>query len=163
MLAADSDALAAAAGRDAAARIRAAGEAMRHVLLAELEARPLVASGTALIDYLAATGSWGQVEQVRALFLDARHRLIRDDLMASGCITEAPIHVRQLVKRGLDLGAAALILVHNHPSGDPTPSPADRDLTRQLAQAARSVGLSLLDHVIVARGRWASCRELGIV
>jgi DNA repair protein RadC len=164
VLAADPDALAAAAGdAGAAAHLRTVAATMHHVLHDNLDRGPIIGNGRQLIDYLTGVGSFSQIEEVRVLFLNARYELIRDDLMASGCTTEAPIYVRRIVKRALDLGATAMIVAHNHPSGDPTPSAADADATRQLGNAARSVGIELVDHLILARGHWVSLRDHGLV
>jgi DNA repair protein RadC len=103
------------------------------------------------------------VEQVRALFLDSRNRLIADEQQGRGTVNHTPLYPREVLKRALELKAAALILVHNHPSGDPTPSRADIELTRELASAAKALGLALHDHVIVGMGRWMSFRREGLL
>ncbi len=163
VLSADRRALASAAAHPAAAsQIRLVGEAMRHTLRQRIEARPLIGNRAALIDYLSSGMAAARVEQVRALFLDARHHLIADELMASGCVTEAPVYGREILKRALDVGATGLILVHNHPSGDPEPSESDIAVTRSIALAGRALDVQLHDHIIVAREGWVSLRDEGL-
>ena len=102
-------------------------------------------------------------EHIRVLFLDRKDRLIRDEVQGRGTVDQAPLYPREVVKRALELGASAVILVHNHPSGDPTPSRADIELTRQVAAALAQVGIAVHDHLIVGGDRVESLRELGIL
>jgi len=103
------------------------------------------------------------VEVVRVLYLDKRNRLIQDELQGRGTIDHTPLYPREVVKRALDLGASALIVVHNHPTGDPTPSQADISTTAQLKEAAATLGIVLHDHLIVARHGHASFRAKGLL
>lgn len=144
--------------REAAEHLLSVRDAMTCVLRSELDSRPIIDSGRALTDYLRLVQGGEQVEVVRAFYLNVRQRLIREEVVARGTIDEAPFYVREIVRRALDLGAAGLVLVHNHPSGDPSPSHTDRDLTRRLAQAAATMGLKLHDHIIVTAGGCLSFR-----
>jgi len=103
------------------------------------------------------------VEQVRVLFLNATNRLLGNEVVSHGSIAEAPLHARPILKRALELGATALIVVHNHPSGDPTPSPSDIDATRRLVEAARLLDIAVHDHLIIGHGRMTSFRERQLI
>jgi len=155
-------------------RIRAAGgcvrtasglNAARMVMLQSLERklsdRPLLSSTGALLDYLRSNMGSLPVEAVHVLFLDATLRLIRNEPMFRGTIGECPFYAREVVRRGLELGAASLILVHNHPSGDPTPSGDDRKRTRELIDAARLFDIQVVDHLIISRTECRSMRAMG--
>jgi len=121
----------------------------------------VLGSWQALLDYLHIDMAHLTVERVRVLYLNAQNRLIHDEHVCDGSIDEAAIHPREVIRRGLDAGAAALILVHNHPSGDPTPSAEDQAITERLRRVGDLVGIRVLDHVIVGRGRWTSMAETG--
>jgi DNA repair protein RadC len=125
--------------------------------------QPILSSWSALIDYLRAAMAHEQNEHFRLLFLDRKNRLIRDEVQARGTVDHTPVYIREVVKRALELGATALILVHNHPSGDPTPSRADIDMTRDIAKAAAPLGVTIHDHIIVGKGEPASLRALGLM
>ena len=102
-------------------------------------------------------------EQFRVLFLDKKNQLIADEVMNRGTVDHAPVYPREVVRRALELSASALILVHNHPSGDPTPSQADVKLTRELVEAGRHMKVTVHDHVIIGRGRYTSFAEAGLL
>ncbi len=125
--------------------------------------KPVISSWSALIDYCKANIARAPVEQFRILLLDRKNRLIDDALMAEGTIDHTPVYPREIVKRALDSGASSIILVHNHPSGDPTPSRADIDMTRAIAAAAKPLGVSVHDHLVIGRAGHASFRELGLL
>lgn len=125
--------------------------------------RPVLSSWQALIDYCHADMAHCLVERFRVLFLNNRNMLIRDEIMSEGTINHAPVYVREVVKRALELGATALILVHNHPSGDSTPSKDDIALTREIADVGRRIGLSVHDHVIIGASGHKSMRSLGLL
>jgi DNA repair protein RadC len=125
--------------------------------------REVLSSWTALIDYLRAAMGREANEQFRLLFLDRKNALIADEIQARGTVDHTPVYVREVVKRALELGATALILVHNHPSGDPTPSRADIEMTREIARAAAPLGVTIHDHIIVGRGEPASLRAMGLL
>jgi DNA repair protein RadC len=125
--------------------------------------REVLSSWTALIDYLRAAMGREANEQFRLLFLDRKNALIADEIQARGTVDHTPVYVREVVKRTLELGATALILVHNHPSGDPTPSRADIEMTRDIAKAAAPLGVTIHDHIIIGRGEPASLRAMGLL
>ena len=104
-----------------------------------------------------------RIEQFRVLYLDARNRLVADVEQGRGTVNHTPVYPREVVKRALELQATAIILVHNHPSGDPTPSPDDIEMTREVREAARALSIALHDHVIVGNGRWLSFRREGLL
>ena len=103
------------------------------------------------------------VERVRVLHLNSKNMLIRDELVSEGSIDQAAVHVREVIKRALELNSAALIIVHNHPSGDPQPSRQDIALTRELVAAAKPLGISIHDHIVVGGEKQASLRALGLI
>lgn len=125
--------------------------------------RPALSSWTALIDYCAAAMARSPKEEFRILFLDRKNVLVADEVQSSGTIDHTPVYPREIVKRALELGASAVILVHNHPSGDPTPSRADIEMTRDVAAAAKALRIAVHDHVIVGRNGHASFKALGLL
>jgi len=125
--------------------------------------RPALSSWAALIDYCAAAMARSMKEEFRVLFLDRKNVLIADEVQSSGTIDHTPVYPREIVKRALELGASAVILVHNHPSGDPTPSRADIEMTREVADAARALKIIVHDHVVVGRSGHASFKALGLL
>lgn len=129
----------------------------------ELRAKPSLSSGTAVLNYLHIAQGYEHVEQFRILFLDKKNALIADEVQGRGTIDHTPVYIREVVKRALELHASALILVHNHPSGDPTPSRADIDMTRQIVDAARPLGIAIHDHIIVGRNGHTSFRALRLI
>jgi len=147
----------------AAALVHAARQVMIEVRRTQIVDRPVIGSGSALRDYLGAVAGGSPREELRILYLDARQHLIRDELLATGTVDAVPIHTREIMRRALELGASGLILAHNHPSGDATPSHSDIAETRRVAQAARTLGIVLHDHVIVARAEWTSMRTMGLI
>jgi DNA repair protein RadC len=125
--------------------------------------RPALSSWAALIDYCAAAMARAPKEEFRVLFLDRKNVLIADEVQSSGTIDHTPVYPREIVKRALELSASALILVHNHPSGDPTPSRADIEMTREVVDAAHALRITVHDHVIVGRSGHASFKTLGLL
>lgn len=125
--------------------------------------RPVISSWSALLDYCRAALAHNGTEEFRTLFLDKKNRLIAEEFLARGTVDHAPVYPREIVKRALVLDASALILVHNHPSGDPTPSQADIDMTRKLVETARPFSLVVHDHIIVGREATASFKALGLL
>ena len=125
--------------------------------------KPALSSWTALIDYCAASMARNPKEEFRILFLDRKNVLIADETQNSGTVDHTPVYPREIVKRALELSASALILVHNHPSGDPTPSRADIEMTREIAEAARALRIVVHDHLVVGRGGTASFKALGLL
>jgi DNA repair protein RadC len=164
VLSADIEALATAGlGPAGTAALKAVREAALRLMRAELRAGPVVDSWTKLIDYCSAHIAHGKVEEFHILFLDRKNMLITHERQQKGTIDHTPVYVREVVKRALELGASALILVHNHPSGDPTPSRADIQVTLEIKKVAAPLGLAVHDHVIIGRNRHASLRELGLI
>jgi len=125
--------------------------------------RSVLTSWTAVLDYCRAAMGFEASEQFRILFLDKKNCLIADELQQRGTVDHTPVYVREVVKRALELAASAIILVHNHPSGDPTPSRADIEVTRQIADAAKPLGITIHDHVIVGRHGHASLKSLRLI
>jgi DNA repair protein RadC len=133
------------------------------MLQSKLKERPVLGNWQALLDYVQADMAHLPVERVRVLHLNGRNMLIRDDHMGDGSIDEAAIYVREVIKRAVDLGSAGLIIVHNHPSGVPEPSRQDIAITRQIIDAARPLGINVLDHIIVGGNMHRSLRSLGLI
>ncbi len=125
--------------------------------------RPILSSWTALLDYCRGAMQFEDKEQFRVLFLDKKNRLIADEVLGRGTIDSAPVYPREVVKRALELGATAIILAHNHPSGDPTPSQADITMTNTIVTAAKAIGISVHDHLIIGRESTVSFRTLGLI
>lgn len=139
-------------------------EAAAHRLArAKVMNRHALSSWTALMDYCKTTMAHRDTEQFRILFLDRKNVLIADEEQAQGTVDHVPVYPREVVKRALELNASAIILVHNHPSGDPTPSRADVDMTRQIERAASAVGVTVHDHVIVGKETDTSFRSQGLL
>ncbi|SEN09966.1 DNA repair protein RadC [Loktanella fryxellensis] len=126
-------------------------------------ARPVLSSWDALLDYCHTVMAHRETEQFRVLYLDTRNTVIADEEQARGTVDHVPVYPREVVKRGLELNAAALILVHNHPSGDPTPSQADIAMTAQIAAAAKALGITVHDHLIIGKSRELSFRAEGLL
>ena len=125
--------------------------------------RPVLTNWDRLMGYLTASLARERVEQFRVLFLDTRNRLLADEAQGRGTVNHTPVYPREVVKRALELHATALILVHNHPSGDPTPSAADIDMTREIRAAAEALSIALHDHVIIGNDQWLSFRREGLL
>jgi DNA repair protein RadC len=130
---------------------------------AEVSEKPLIGSWQALLDYCRASMARGQVEQFRVLFLDRKNRLIADEVQQTGTVDHTPVYPREILKRALEHGASALILVHNHPSGDPSPSRADIEITKEVAKAAQALGVQLQDHLIIGRAGHTSFKSQGLL
>lgn len=136
---------------------------MLHVLRTAVVRGPVIAGSAALMDYLRADLAHSSIERVRVLHLNCRNMLIRDELVGRGRVDRAAVPVRRIVARALELGASGLILVHNHPSGDPAPSREDVETTNLLVAAARPLGIDVHDHVIVGAAGCASLRARGLM
>lgn len=130
---------------------------------AEVMERPVLGKWDQLIDYLTAVMVREKVEQFRILFLDSKNRLIADEAQARGTVNHTPVYPREVVRRALDLHATALILVHNHPSGDPSPSRADIEMTAEIKKAGATLSITLHDHLIIGRGVHFSFRREGLL
>jgi DNA repair protein RadC len=139
-------------------------EAAAHRLArARVINKPAISSWAALLDYVRTSMAHREIEEFRILFLDRKNVLIADEPQARGTVDHVPVYVREVVKRALELNASALILVHNHPSGDPSPSQADIEMTRRIKAGLDAVGVSLHDHLIVGKSREASFHALGLL
>ena len=164
VLSAPPDALRAAGLREpAVAVLKSVREAALRLARSELRERPVIGSWDRLIDYCTAHIAYGQVEEFHLLFLDRKNALLAHERQQRGTIDHTPVYTREVVKRALELGASALILVHNHPSGDPTPSKADIAVTRDIVSAAKPLGVTVHDHLIIGRGRHTSLRDMGLL
>ncbi|TPG39882.1 DNA repair protein RadC [Sphingomonas koreensis] len=150
-------------GETSVAALKIVQTAALRLLRAEVAAKPVLANWQALLDYLRADMAHHPIERVRVLHLNTRNMLIRDELVSEGSIDEAAVHVREVIRRAIDLGSAAVILVHNHPSGDPSPSRADIEITRGVADAGKRLGIAVHDHIIIGTSGHASLRSMGLI
>jgi DNA repair protein RadC len=164
LLGADPEALATAGlGLGGIAALKSVHEAALRLMRLDLEERPIVGSWDKLIDYCTAQIAHSRTEEFHILFLDRKNNLIKHERQQRGTVGHTPVYTREVVKRALNLGASALILVHNHPSGDPTPSEIDIAVTKDIANAALPLGVTVHDHLIISRGRHISMRALGLI
>ncbi len=163
VLTADLAALSAIVDAGAAVDLQLIYDATRRLAAADLPGRCVVSSWTALINYLKLTMAHCEREAFRVLFLDKKNQLIADEILNQGTVDHAPVYPREVMRRALELSAGALILVHNHPSGDPTPSAADVEMTRRIVEAGRALDISIHDHVVVGRADVASFKALGLM
>jgi len=165
LLAADAEAIARVGGisEGAVAALKIAQASALRLLKSQLAERPLLGSWQALLDYLHADMAHNPVERVRVLYLNSKNMLIRDEAMSEGSVDEAAVYVREIMRRALDCHATALIIVHNHPSGDPQPSQQDIRLTRDMIEAGRHLKITVHDHVIIGRKGHSSLRALGLI
>jgi len=162
------------ADRARLAEVEGVGEAAIHALKiveaaahrlarAKVINRPALSSWAAVVDYCKTAMAHGDIEQFRILFLDKKNVLIADERQARGTVDHVPVYPREVVKRALELNASAVILAHNHPSGDPTPSQADIDMTRRIHTALAAVNITLHDHLVIGKRRDASFRAMGLL
>ena len=163
-----------AAPRAQLMEVKGVGEAVaNHLKIVEAAAQRLtktkvmgraaLSSWSALLDYCTAAMARSQTEEFRVLFLDRKNILVADEVLNRGTVDHAPVYPREIVKRALELNASALILVHNHPSGDPAPSKADIAMTREVASAAKALGITIHDHLVIGRSGHASFKSLGLL
>ena len=150
-------------GPHSVAALKLVQAAALRLARAEVMDRPLLNNWDRLMEYLNAVLAREKIEQFRVLFLDNRNRLMADEAQARGTVNHTPVYPREVVKRALELHATALILVHNHPSGNPTPSDEDIAMTREVKMAAATLSIVLHDHVIVGNGQWLSFRKEGLL
>ncbi|RMC35791.1 JAB domain-containing protein [Paracoccus alkanivorans] len=137
--------------------------AAQRMARAKVMQRPVLSGWQALLDYCHTSMAHREVEQLRVLYLDRRNVLIADEEQARGTVDHVPVYPREIIRRALELNASALILVHNHPSGDPTPSDSDIAMTAQIVRAADSMGITIHDHLIIGRSRELSFRSEGLL
>ena len=150
-------------GEAGAAALRSVGLAARRMARGKVVDQPVLGSWQALLDYLAIDLASLNHERVRVLYLNAQNRLILDHAAAEGTVDEAAIYPREVIRKGLDIGATALILVHNHPSGSPEPSRADIAITNRIAEAGKHLGIVVHDHVIIGGTGHVSLRAKGLI
>ena len=150
-------------GRHTAAAIKLMHGGAVRLARAEVLDQPILSNWDQLMAYLNAVMAREKVEQFRILFLDTKNRLIADELQGRGTINHTSVYPREVTRRAFELHAASLILVHNHPSGDPTPSVADLDMTRQIQRILQPLGIALHDHIIIGNGTWISLKKEGFL
>lgn len=143
--------------------LRVVREIACRMARAEVRTRPVLSNWQALIAYLQTAMAYEQIEQFRILFLDRKNNLIADEVQQRGTVNHTPVYPREVMKRALILNASALIVAHNHPSGDPKPSRDDIDMTRELKAAAYALEIELHDHVVIGHGKHASFKSLGLL
>jgi DNA repair protein RadC len=150
-------------GPHSVAALKLVQAAALRMAQAEVMDQPVLNNWERLIDYLTAALARERIEQFRVLFLDSKNRLLADEAQARGTVNHTPVYPREVVKRALELQATALIMVHNHPSGDPTPSRADVEMTAEVKTAAAMLGIVLHDHLVIGNGRHVSFRREGLL
>jgi DNA repair protein RadC len=149
-------------GETVALDLKLLHEASVRAAREQVAKRPVISSWSALLAYVKTALAHETREQFRVLFLDRKNQLIADEVMGRGTVDHAPVYPREVMRRALELASSAVILVHNHPSGDPTPSSADVDMTRQVVEAGRALRISVHDHLIAGREGVASLKALGL-
>lgn len=137
--------------------------AASELISGDIREKPLLGSWNSVLNYCRAAMAFEEVEQFRILFLDKKNQLIRDEVQQVGTIDHTPVYPREILKRALELSATAIILVHNHPSGDPTPSSADVKMTKKIVELMTNVGIAVHDHLIIAQDGHASLKELDLM
>ena len=150
-------------GQSAALDLKLLHEATVRMGRAEVRKRTVISSWTALLAYAKISMAGASREQFRVLFLDKKNQLIADEVMNEGTVDHAPVYPREVMRRALELAASAVVLAHNHPSGDPTPSTADVEMTRQVIDAGRPLRITVHDHIVVGRDGVASLKALGLL
>jgi DNA repair protein RadC len=150
-------------GDGAVTDLKAVEAAASRLTRGQLGDRTVLSSWDAVLNYCRAAMAFAPVEQFRVLFLDKRNQLIADEKLQEGTVDHTPVYPREVVKRALELSSTAIVLVHNHPSGDPTPSRADIDMTRQIVDIAQPLGIAVHDHIIVGRNGHASLKGLKLI
>jgi DNA repair protein RadC len=150
-------------GDASAIQLKLIAAAASRIAKGELKARTLLSSWNDVIAYCRTTMAFADKEQFRILFLDKRNQLIADEVQQTGTVDHTPVYPREVIKRALELSATAILLVHNHPSGDPTPSQADIQMTKAIIDIAAPLGIAVHDHIIVGRGGHASMKALRLI
>ena len=150
-------------GEAAITEFKVVQAAAHRLAKGQVKKRPVLSSWSSVLDYCRAAQAFAEKEQFRILFLDKRNQLIADEVQQEGTVDHTPVYPREVVKRALELSATAIILVHNHPSGDPTPSHADIEMTKQIASVAKPLGIALYDHIIVGKDGHASLKGLRLI
>ena len=150
-------------GESVALDLKIVEAALKRAMKGQVAKKPVLSSWSAVIDYCRLAMAFAEREQFRILFLDKKNALIADEVQQTGTVDHTPVYPREVVRRALELSASAVILVHNHPSGDPTPSGADMRMTRELVDIAKPLGIAVHDHIVVGRDGHASFRSLGLI
>jgi DNA repair protein RadC len=150
-------------GEGAALDLKILEAAAQRLTRGAVAKRPVLSSWTAVLEYCRAAMAFADTESFRILFLDKRNALIADEVQGTGTVDHTPVYPREIVRRALELSSTALILVHNHPSGDPTPSQADIRMTKEIVTVAKPLGISVHDHIIVSRDGHTSFRGLKLL
>jgi DNA repair protein RadC len=150
-------------GETVALDLKLIANVAQRMLKSELREKQVLSSWSSVIDYCHAAMAYETTEQFRILFLDKRNVLIADEIQGRGTVDHTPVYPREVVKRALELSATAIILVHNHPSGDPTPSRADIDMTRTIVETAKPLGITVHDHIIIGKDGHASLKGLRLI
>ena len=150
-------------GETVANHLKIVEAAAQRLAKTQVMGRPALSSWSALLDYCTATMARSDKEEFRVLFLDRKNVLIADEVQNKGTVDHAPVYPREVIKRALELSASCLILVHNHPSGDPTPSKADIAMTREIVTAAKALGIAVHDHLVIGRAGHSSFKSLGLL
>jgi|TARA_B100000315_G_scaffold96715_1_gene88845 DNA repair protein RadC len=153
----------AGAGESVIAALKVIEAASHRALQDQVLERPVLSSWQALLNYCKVAMQHAATEQFRILFLDRKNVLIADEVQQTGTVDHTPVYPREVVRRALDLGASAIIMVHNHPSGDPTPSAADIEITRQVVEAGRPLGVTVHDHLVIGKRGHASFKSLALL
>lgn len=136
---------------------------MGRSLQQEIQGKNALQSWSQVINYCMTTMSFKEAEQLRILYLDQKNQILSDEVQQTGTVNHTPIYPREIMKKALEVGATSLILVHNHPSGDPTPSKADIDLTLKIKRIGEDLGIVLHDHIIIGKGKHSSMKTMGII
>jgi DNA repair protein RadC len=150
-------------GPAAVTELKVVQAAASRLARGEVKRRKVLSSWSSVLDYCRTAQAFAEKEQFRVLFLDKRNQLIADELQQTGTVDHTPVYPREVVKRALELSATAIILVHNHPSGDPTPSRADIQMTQQIVEVAKPLGISVHDHIIVGKEGHSSFKGLRLI
>jgi DNA repair protein RadC len=150
-------------GAAVVAELKIVEAAARRLARGEVSQRPALSSWSSVLDYCRTAMAFAEKEALRVLFLDKKNQLIADEVQQTGTVDHTPVYPREVVKRALELSATAVILVHNHPSGDPTPSRADIEMTQAIVAVARPLGISVHDHIIVGKDGHASLKGLRLI
>jgi DNA repair protein RadC len=150
-------------GEAAITELKVVHAAASRLARGQVKGRTVLSSWSAVLDYCRTTMAFSDKEQFKIIFLDKRNQIIADEVQQVGTVDHTPVYPREVIKRALELSATAVVLVHNHPSGDPTPSRADIQMTQQIIDIARPLGIAVHDHIIVGKDGHASLKGLGLI
>ena len=150
-------------GETSTAALKIVQSAALRLLSEPVREQPILASWDTLLDYLRADMAHLTIERMRVLYLNSKNMLVRDEVASEGSVDQTAVYTREIIRRALDLGATAIILVHNHPSGDSAPSRQDISMTREIADAGKKLGISVHDHIIIGKDGFSSMRSAGLI